>query len=280
MCGGEHSGLAAHNKGSCSCDEAQAPWPLRLVDGRSLAFHALATWLGLGLRLGLEFGFGLGLGLVHALATMAAWLRLPVGGATWGEAWRTPLHMHPAAPPADAPARRCSSAADGSALGIDEPRDAALAEAAGLGSGRPSALLNSQFSASSLPRICWSCWWSVTERCSSSCSSNDHLMYTPTSVDLIGSGSSSVSLPCGGLGAALSAHSRAAELVGKTPGARRVQALATIVPCSSPRTLVCAGTLKCDLVLLAKLSSLWNDAFASSSTRERRAAARASIMRA
>ena len=189
VCGGEHSGLAAHNKGSCSCDEAQAPWPLRLVDGRSLAFHALATWLGLGLRLGLEFGFGLGLGLVHALATMAAWLRLPVGGATWGEAWRTPLHMHPAAPPADAPARRCSSATEGGALGKDEAREAALAEAAGLGSARPSAMLSSEFSAWSLPRICSSCWCSVTQRCSSFCSSNDHSTYTPTSVGMI----------CGGL---------------------------------------------------------------------------------
>ena len=75
---------------------------------------------GLGLGLGLGFGLGFGLGLVHALATMAAWLRLPVGGATWGEAWRTPLHMHPAAPPADAPARRCSSATEGGALGMGE----------------------------------------------------------------------------------------------------------------------------------------------------------------
>eukprot|EP00964_Phaeocystis_antarctica_P127486 scaffold91144_cov67-Phaeocystis_antarctica.AAC.10 len=138
---------------------------------------------------------------------MAAWLRLPVGGATWGDAWRIPLHMHPPAPggaktpPPDAPARRWSSATEGSALGVDEPRDATSAEAAGLGSGRPRATLSSEFSDSSLPRICWSCEWSVSERCSSSCSSNAHLMYTPISVDLISMGSSSVSLLCGGLGA-------------------------------------------------------------------------------
>jgi len=124
-------------------------------------------------------------------SAMAAWvrLRLPVGGATCGEAWRTPLHMHPAAPPADAPARRCSSATEGGALGKDESREAALAKAAGLGSARPSAMLSSEFSAWSLPRICWSCWCSVTQRCSSFCSSNDHSTYTPTSVGMI----------CGGL---------------------------------------------------------------------------------
>ena len=64
---GEHSGLAAHNKGSFSCAEAQAPSPLRLVDGRSLAFHALATWLGLGLRFGFGFGFGFRFGFGFGL---------------------------------------------------------------------------------------------------------------------------------------------------------------------------------------------------------------------
>ena len=82
---------------------------------------------------------------------MAAWLRLrlPVGGATWGEAWRTPLHMHAAAPPADAPARRCSPSTEAGALGRDEPREATLAGAAGRGPGRPSAMLSSDFSDSS-----------------------------------------------------------------------------------------------------------------------------------
>ena len=243
---GEHSGRQRTMR-VMQLRRGAGPSPLRLVDGRSLAFHALATWLGLGLRLGSGSGSGSGSVRVRFGVRVRVRVRVRVQStrsppwphgcacpwaARLGEAWRTPLHMHPAAPPADAPARRCSSAADGSAP-ADEPRVAALAEAAGLGSGRPSALFSSEFSASSLPRICWSCWWSVTERCSSSCSSNDHLMYTPISVDLIGSGSSSVSLPCGGLGAALSAHSRATELVGKTPGARRVRALATIVPCSA-----------------------------------------------
>ena len=157
--------MAAHMEASFSGTDGQADTllPGALVAGRLLACHALAT--------------------------MAAWLRLPVGGATWGEAWRTPLHMHPAAPPADAPARRCSSATEGGALGMDEAREAALAEAAGLGSARPSAMLSSEFSAWSLPRICSSCWCSVTQRCSSFCSSNDHSTYTPTSVGMI----------CGGL---------------------------------------------------------------------------------
>mmetsp|Transcript_21165 Transcript_21165/g.53862 ORF Transcript_21165/g.53862 Transcript_21165/m.53862 type:complete len:210 (+) Transcript_21165:2813-3442(+) len=191
------------NETSLSCAGGQAPTPLlgALVGGR-------------GSLAGAE------------PAAMAAWLRLSlrVGGASCGEAWRTPLHMHPAAPPADAPARRCSSDTEGGALGMDESRDA-LAEAAGLGSARPSAMLSSEFSAWSLPRICWSCWCSATDRCSSFCSSNDHSTYTPTSVGLI---------------------------------------------------LVCSGAVRCDRV--AKMSSLWNDANASSSTRERRAAARASIM--
>ena len=130
--GGKPSGLAAHNETSLSCAEGQAPTPLlgALVDGRG----ALAC---------------------AAPAAMAAWLRLrlPVGGATCGEAWRIPLHMHPAVPPADAPARRCSSATERGALGMDESREAALAEAAGLGSARPSAMLSSEFSAWSLPRI-------------------------------------------------------------------------------------------------------------------------------